>query len=72
MARAIFRIPFFELVKYALGYNTKANFLGSLLHAVCDVRDSLRTAFQDRPVIKDMYVEVEKVSEHRDPLRRSN
>ena len=60
VCRAIFRIPFFDFVKYALGYNTKGHFLGSLLHAVCDVRDSLRTAFQDRPGTKDIYVEVEK------------
>ena len=41
----------------------------SLLLAVCDVRDGLRTAFQERPMIKDMYTEVEKVSEYGDPLR---
>ncbi len=61
---AIFRVPFFDFVKYALGYNMKAHSLVSLLHAVCDVRDGLRTAFQDRPMTRDIYTEVEKVSEH--------
>jgi hypothetical protein len=61
ICRAIFRIPFSDFVKYALGYNTTGYHLGSLLHAVCDVRDGLRTAFQGRPGIKDIYVEVEKV-----------
>lgn len=65
-----FRVPFFDFVKYALGYSTKAYFLMSLLHVVCDVRDGLRTAFQDRPMTKDIYIEVEKVSELGDPPRR--
>ncbi|KAF7866869.1 hypothetical protein EAF04_005710 [Stromatinia cepivora] len=33
---AIFQVPFFDFVKYALGYNTKVDFLRSLLQAVCD------------------------------------
>ena len=69
VCRAIFRVPFSDFVKYALGYNTKAISLMSILLAVCDVRDSLRTTFQDCPMIKDMYTEVEKVSEYGDPLR---
>jgi hypothetical protein len=35
---AIFRVPFFDFVKYALGYNMKAHSLVNLLHTVCDVR----------------------------------
>jgi hypothetical protein len=61
---AIFRVPFFNFVKYVLGYNIKAHFLVSLLYAVYNIRDSLRTAFQDRPIIRDIYIEVEKVSEY--------
>jgi hypothetical protein len=49
---AIFRVPFFDFVKYTLGYNMKAHSLVSLLHTVCDIRDSLRTAFQDRPMTR--------------------
>ncbi|KAH6667184.1 hypothetical protein B0J14DRAFT_704750 [Halenospora varia] len=62
---AIFRVPFFDFVKCALGYNTKAHFVRSLLHAACDVRDGLRTEFQDRPRTKDIYIEVEKALEQR-------
>lgn len=59
--RAIFRIPFSDFVKYALRYNTTGYYLDSLLYAICDVRDGLQAAFQGRPGIKDIYVEVEKV-----------
>jgi hypothetical protein len=46
---AIFRVPFLDFVKYVLGYNMKAHSLVSLLHAVCDIRDGLRTAFRIVP-----------------------
>jgi hypothetical protein len=49
----------------------KAHLLMSLLHAVCDVRDGLRTAFQGRPMTRDIYLEVEQVSEHRHTPRQS-
>ena len=70
VCQAIFRIPFSDFVKYALGYTTQARFLNSLLDDICDVRDNLRTEFQDRPRIQEIYVEVEKVSKHRNPLKR--
>ena len=62
VCQAIFRIPFSDFVKYALGYSTKALFLNSLLGAVCDVRDSLQTVYQDHPKMLETYVEVESVS----------
>jgi hypothetical protein len=71
VCRAIFRVPFFDFVKYALGYNMKVRLFMSLLHAVCDVRDGLRTTFQGRPMTRDIYVEVEQVSEHRHTPRQS-
>ncbi|KAH6672618.1 hypothetical protein B0J14DRAFT_77801 [Halenospora varia] len=71
VCRAIFRVPFFDFVKCALGYSTKAHFVGSLLHAACNVRDGLRRTFQERPWTKDIYIEVEKASKHGDPSRRS-
>ncbi|PVH76118.1 hypothetical protein DL98DRAFT_657703 [Cadophora sp. DSE1049] len=60
VCQAVFRIPFSDFVKYALGYTTKARFLNNLLDDVCDVRDNLRTEYQDRPRIQEIYVEVEK------------
>ncbi len=54
----------------ALGYSTKARLLNSLVDAVCDVRDKLRTEYQDRPEIREIYGKVEKVSQHRSPLKR--
>ena len=70
VCQAIFRIPFSDFVKCALGYSTKAHFLNSLVDAVCDVRNNLRTEYQDRPRIQEIYVEVEKVSKHERPLKR--
>jgi hypothetical protein len=51
--------------------STKAHFVGSLLHAACDVRNGLRRTFQERPLTKDIYIKVEKISKHGDPSRRS-
>ena len=70
VCQAIFRIPFSDFVKYALGYTTKARFLNNLLDGVCDIRDNLRTEYRNCPSIQDIYVEVEKVSKHRNPLKR--
>ena len=64
MSQATSRIPFFDLVKYALGYNTKARFLNNLLDSVCDIRDKLRGEIVDRPQVKEIYVTVEKVSKY--------
>jgi len=64
VCQAIFRIPFSDFVKFALEYSTRAPSLDSLLSDVCDVRDSLRRAYQDRPKVQEIYVEVEKVSRH--------
>ncbi|PVH69521.1 hypothetical protein DL98DRAFT_171033 [Cadophora sp. DSE1049] len=41
VCQAIFRIPFSDFVKCALGYSTKAHFHNSLVNAVCDVRDNV-------------------------------
>ncbi|KAH7330027.1 hypothetical protein BKA65DRAFT_480193 [Rhexocercosporidium sp. MPI-PUGE-AT-0058] len=60
VCQAIFRIPFSDFVKYALGYTTKARFLNNLLHGVCDRRDKLRTEFLDRPQMKEIYIDIEK------------
>ncbi|KAL5325340.1 hypothetical protein ACEPPN_006465 [Leptodophora sp. 'Broadleaf-Isolate-01'] len=65
VCQAIFRIPFSDFVKHALGYTTKARFLENLLAAVCDIRDRLRTEFVDRPYIKEIYINVEKALEQR-------
>jgi len=61
ISRAIFRVPFFDFVKYTLGYSN-ALFVKSLISAVCDVRDSLQREIQHSPHTKDIYLEVEKVS----------
>jgi hypothetical protein len=63
VCRVIFQVPFFDFVKYTLGYNIKAHSLVSLLYAVYNVRDGLRTVFQDRPMTRDIYIKVKKVSE---------
>ncbi|KAH6694379.1 hypothetical protein BKA61DRAFT_711986 [Leptodontidium sp. MPI-SDFR-AT-0119] len=60
VCQAIFRIPFSDFVKFALEYSTRAPSLNNLLSAVCDVRDSLRRAYQDRPKVQEIYVKVEK------------
>ncbi|KAE8441390.1 hypothetical protein EG329_005017 [Mollisiaceae sp. DMI_Dod_QoI] len=60
VCQAIFRVPFSDFVKYALGYTTKARFLTNLLHGVCDRRDKLRSEFLDRPQIKKIYIDIEK------------
>jgi len=60
VCRAVFRIPFLDFVKWALGY--RAPFVTSLFDAVCDVRDRLQRAILDVLGTKDIYVEVEKVS----------
>ncbi|RDL30198.1 Uncharacterized protein BP5553_10476 [Venustampulla echinocandica] len=65
VCRAIFRVPFFDFVKCALGYSTEERFVGSLLNAVCDVRDGLRRAFRDRPGTQDLYNKVEEVLKQR-------
>jgi len=70
VCQAIFRLPFSDFVKCALGYSTKAQCLNSLLDAVCDVRDNLRTEYQGRPRIQEIYSKVEKVSKHGSPLKR--
>jgi hypothetical protein len=64
VCRAVFRVPPLDFVKCALGYNSKAFSAESLLNAACEVRNSLRRAFQDRPETKDTYLKVEKVSNH--------
>ena len=64
VCQAIFRIPFSDFVEYALGYTTKARFLSNLLDGVCDIRDKLRTEFLDRPQIKEIYIDIEKVSRY--------
>ena len=43
----------------------KAHFLMSLPHAVYDVHDGIGTAFQSRPMTRDIYIEIEQVSKHR-------
>jgi hypothetical protein len=64
VCRAVFRVPPLDFVKCALGYNSKAVSAEALLNAACEVRNSLRRAFQDRPETKDTYLKVEKVSNH--------
>lgn len=63
VCRAVFRVPLFNFVRYALGYS-KALSIESLLIATRDVRTSLQSKFQHRPETKDTYIKVEKVSEH--------
>lgn len=53
------RNPLPRTVEDALRYNTTGYYLATLLHAVCDIRDGLRTAFQGRLGTKDIYVKVE-------------
>ncbi|KAL5313257.1 hypothetical protein ACEPPN_018990 [Leptodophora sp. 'Broadleaf-Isolate-01'] len=65
VCQAIFRVPFSDFVKYALGYTTKARSLNNLLDGVCDIRDKLRTEFLDRPQIKEIYIEIEKALKQR-------
>jgi hypothetical protein len=60
VCRAVFRIPFFDLVKCALGYNDL--FVKSLFANVYDVRDRLRREIEHSSETKDVYLEVEKVS----------
>ena len=60
VCRAVFRIPFLDLVKWVLGYDSL--FVGSLFDAVCEVRNSLQREILQGPQIKDIYLEVEKVS----------
>ena len=56
VCQAIFRIPFSDFVKYALGYTTKARFLNNLLDGVCDIRDNLRTEYRNYvPVVAAAY-----------------
>jgi len=62
VCQAVFRIPFSNFVKYALGYTTKARFLNNLLDGICDIRDELRREFVGRPQVKEFYFAVEKVS----------
>ncbi|KAL2063213.1 hypothetical protein VTL71DRAFT_5017 [Oculimacula yallundae] len=64
VCQAIFRIPFSDFVKCALRYSTKAHFLKNLVDAVYDVRDNLRTEYQDRPGIQGIYVEALKQRHH--------
>jgi len=59
VCRAVFRIPFFDLVKMALGCD--ALFVRSLFTAVSDVRDKLKNEILNVPGIRDLYIEVEKV-----------
>jgi hypothetical protein len=56
------RVPLFDFVKCALGYNSQALSVDALLNAACDARNSLQRAIQGLPQTKDTYVEVEKVS----------
>ncbi|PVH70799.1 hypothetical protein DL98DRAFT_124038 [Cadophora sp. DSE1049] len=63
VCQAVFRIPFSDLVKYALGYSTRATSLNSLLDAVCDVRDTFRKKYRSHPGTQGIYIEVEAVSE---------
>ncbi|CZT53336.1 uncharacterized protein RSE6_14830 [Rhynchosporium secalis] len=65
LCQAIFRIPFSDFVKYALGYTTKARFLNNLLDGVCDIRDKLRTEFSGHPQIEEIYIDIEKVLKQR-------
>ncbi|KAH8749263.1 hypothetical protein F5882DRAFT_445864 [Hyaloscypha sp. PMI_1271] len=65
VCQAIFRIPFSDFVKYALGYTKKALFLNNLLDSVYDIRDKLRREFMNRPQVKEIYVNVEKALEQR-------
>lgn len=64
VCRAVFRVPPLDFVKCALGYNSKAISAESLLNAACEVRNSLRRTFQDRPETKDTYLKVGRVSNH--------
>lgn len=60
VCRAVFRIPFLDFVKWALG--SDALFVGSLFNTVCDVCDRLQSEIASIPGRKNVYVEVEKVS----------
>ena len=42
----------------------KPLFLNNLLDDVCYTRDELRRKFVDRPQVKEIYVNVKKVSKH--------
>ena len=60
VSRAVFGVPLFDFVKCALGYNSQALSVNSLLNDARDARNSLQIAIQD-PQTEDTYVEVEKV-----------
>ena len=59
--RAVFRIPFLDLVKWVLGYDSL--FVGSLFNTVYEVRNSLQREILQGLQIKDIYLEVKKVSQ---------
>ncbi|TVY17568.1 hypothetical protein LARI1_G004948 [Lachnellula arida] len=63
ICRAIFRVPFLDFVKLALGSN--AFFIRSLFNTACEVRDTLQRRIIDDPSRKDIYIEVEKILEMR-------
>ena len=58
VCRAVFWIPFLDLVKWSLGYNTL--FVGSLFSVVRDVRDKLRRAILDVPGTIEVYLKSKK------------
>jgi hypothetical protein len=62
VSRAVFRVLFFELVSYALGYSVEVLSMGALLSAVCDVRNMLQRRILDIPETKKTYTKVEQVS----------
>jgi hypothetical protein len=59
VCRAVFRVPFLDFVKWALG--SDALFIRSLFNAIRDVRDRLQREIRDIPRTKDIYFKVQKV-----------
>ncbi|XMA13634.1 hypothetical protein WAI453_006425 [Rhynchosporium graminicola] len=72
VCQAVFRVPFSDLVRYALGYSTKAHSLNNLLDAVCNVRDTLRRQYHNHPGTKEIYVAVEVESDKSDSVPGNN
>ena len=55
-------VPQLDFVKCALGYNSQALSVDTLLNAAYDARNSLQRVIQGLPQTKDTYIGVEKVS----------
>ncbi|PVH75955.1 hypothetical protein DL98DRAFT_642514 [Cadophora sp. DSE1049] len=63
VCRAVFRIPFLDFVKWAIGFDILL--VRSLFNTVYDVCSSLRRAILDVPGRKGIYIKVEKILKSR-------